>query len=111
MNEAPSNQTDIQMSEFIGQNRLRFELCNRIEFARKTGNALPYLLLSGAPEMGKCTLAWTVSHELGVPVRVTHSRDFSAKNAAVSIFSNIHLHPRSRARRWAQRSIRWTSSR
>jgi Holliday junction resolvasome RuvABC ATP-dependent DNA helicase subunit len=92
MNEAQVNQTAIHMSEFVGQNRIRLDLCDRIIFARKAGSALPHLLLSGAAEMGKCTLARAVAYELGVPVTVKHSRDFSAKNAAVDIFSNIRLH-------------------
>jgi Holliday junction resolvasome RuvABC ATP-dependent DNA helicase subunit len=76
-------------AEFIGQNRIKTDLRNRIHAARMRDEAFsPHLLVSAAAEMGKRTLAEAIAHELEVPVTLKHSRDLSAKMNLPEILSN-----------------------
>jgi len=60
-----------RLEEFIGQTRTRENLALYIEAARRRGEALDHVLLSGSPGLGKTTLAGIVANELGVNLRVT----------------------------------------
>lgn len=59
------------LSEFQGQEGIKDNLSIFIQAARKRGEALDHLFLSGPPGLGKTTLAGIVAQELGVEFRVT----------------------------------------
>ncbi len=59
------------LSEFVGQARLCDNLGLYIEAAKRRGEALDHVLLSGSPGLGKTTLAGIIANELGVNFRVT----------------------------------------
>ena len=59
------------LSEFIGQERVREQLSLVLESARLRGRPPDHVLLSGAPGLGKTSLAMIIAAELGTGIRVT----------------------------------------
>lgn len=72
------------LGEFVGQTRVREQLSLLLAAAQQRGGAADHVLLAGPPGLGKTTLATIVSHELGVPLRITsgpaiqHAGDLAA---------------------------------
>ena len=60
-----------RLEEFIGQERVRRQLELVLAGARKRGQAADHVLLSGAPGLGKTTLAAIVAAEVGAQFRAT----------------------------------------
>ena len=58
-------------SDFAGQPKTVERLQVMVGAARRRGEALNHILLSGPPGLGKTTLAFILGHELGRNVRVT----------------------------------------
>jgi Holliday junction DNA helicase RuvB len=61
----------LSFSDFAGQAKTIERLQVMVGAARKRGEALNHVLLSGPPGLGKTTLAFILGHELGRNVRVT----------------------------------------
>jgi holliday junction DNA helicase RuvB len=60
-----------RLTEFVGQDRVRRQLELVLTGARKRGQAADHVLLSGAPGLGKTTLAAIVAAEVGAAFRAT----------------------------------------
>ncbi len=60
-----------RLEEFIGQDRVRRQLQLVLVGARQRGQAADHVLLSGAPGLGKTTLAAIVAAEVGASFRAT----------------------------------------
>ena len=60
-----------RLDEFIGQDQVRRNLGVAIEAARKRGEPLEHLLLSGLPGLGKTSLSHIIAAELDAELKVT----------------------------------------
>src|SRR5437588_6252395 len=61
----------LSFADFTGQPKTVERLQVMVGAARRRGDALNHILLSGPPGLGKTTLAFILGHELGKSVRVT----------------------------------------
>jgi Holliday junction DNA helicase RuvB len=61
----------LSFSDFSGQEKTVERLQVMVGAAKRRGEALNHILLSGPPGLGKTTLAFIIGHELGKNVRVT----------------------------------------
>jgi Holliday junction DNA helicase RuvB len=60
-----------RLDEFIGQERVREQVSLVLESARRRGRPPDHVLLSGAPGLGKTSLAMIIAAELGAGIRIT----------------------------------------
>jgi Holliday junction DNA helicase RuvB len=77
------------LSEFVGQDRLKENLAVYIEAARRRGEHLDHVFLSGPPGLGKTTLAAIVANELGVQFRATSAPALEKQGDLAAILTSI----------------------
>ncbi|NUN15088.1 MAG: Holliday junction branch migration DNA helicase RuvB [Myxococcales bacterium] len=75
--------------EYVGQARLRENLHVFVEAAKKRGDALDHVLLSGPPGLGKTTLALIIAHELNAGIQITSGPAVERKGDLAGILSNL----------------------
>jgi len=75
--------------EFVGQKKIAENMAVYVEAARKRGDALDHVLLTGPPGLGKTTLAYLLAREMGTDVRVTSGPALERKGDLAGILTSL----------------------
>ena len=79
----------LSFSDFVGQASAIANLKVYVEAARRRGEALDHLLLSGPPGLGKTTLSQIVARELGVNFKSTSGPIISKAGDLAALLTNL----------------------
>jgi Holliday junction DNA helicase RuvB len=77
------------LTEFVGQPRVREQLSLVLEGAKRRGSPPDHVLLSGPPGLGKTSLALIIGAELGSAVRVTSGPALERAGDLAAMLSNL----------------------
>lgn len=78
-----------RLHEFKGQEKIVNNLKVFIGAARKRGEALDHMLLTGPPGLGKTTLANIVAHEMDKPIKVTSGPVLEKPGDLAGVLTNL----------------------
>ncbi len=77
------------LADFVGQERVREQLSVVLESAKLRGRPPDHVLLSGAPGLGKTSLAMIIASELGAPVRITSGPAMERAGDLVTLVTSL----------------------
>jgi Holliday junction DNA helicase RuvB len=77
------------LDDFVGQEKHKENLRVYVEAARKRGEPLDHILLSGPPGLGKTTLAHILANEMGVQLFVTSGPAVEHKGALTGVLTRL----------------------
>ena len=77
------------LDEFVGQENLKYKLRIYIEVAKKRKQPLDHCLFHSPPGLGKTTLAYIISNELGVAMKPTSGPALERVGDLAAILSNL----------------------
>lgn len=78
-----------QLSDYIGQDKVKENLSVYIQAAKGRGEALDHVLLYGPPGLGKTTLAGIIANEMGVNVRITSGPAIEKQGDLAALLTNL----------------------
>lgn len=77
------------LSEYIGQNRVKENMAIYIEAAKARRESLDHVLLYGPPGLGKTSLAYIIANELQVNIRMTSGPAIERPADLAAILTNL----------------------
>ena len=77
------------IDEYVGQERIKENLLIFLRAARKRGDSLDHVLLSGPAGLGKTTLAHIIAHEIDTPIRTTSGPAIERVGDLAAILTNL----------------------
>jgi len=77
------------LNEFIGQDNIKKKLRVAIEAAKIRKEAMDHVILAGPPGLGKTTLAYVISNELGANLQITSGPVIEKAGDLAAILTNL----------------------
>ncbi len=78
-----------KLTDFIGQKDLVENLHVSLNAAKQRGEPIEHMLFSGPPGLGKTSLAYIISHEMGVRITVTSGPSITRAGDLIGILTNL----------------------
>ena len=78
-----------RLEEFVGQQRVREQLQLLLDGAQRRGRPPDHVLLSGAPGLGKTSLAMIIAAELGTGIRITSGPAIERAGDLVALVTSL----------------------
>ena len=78
--------------QFIGQKRITDNLKVFIGAAKKRGESLDHVLLTGPPGLGKTTLSYIIANEMGANLKVSSGPVLEKPGDLAGILTNLEEH-------------------